>query len=86
MWVGIMQIYQGQNRTKGRGRRNSPPFSASLFELEHLISSPSALGSGFTLSATLFSGPWTWSELHHQLSQVSTWQTTFSDFLASIIT
>lgn len=39
MWVGIIQFIEGLNRTKGRGRRNSPLFSASLIEQGHLISS-----------------------------------------------
>lgn len=55
---------RGLNRTKSRGRRNLPPLSASSLELEHLLSSSSALGLEFPHQHLWFSGFWTWPESH----------------------
>ena len=53
MWAGIRQPTEGLNKTEGRGRRNSPLFSASLLELGHCLSSSSALELGVVSLAPL---------------------------------
>ena len=52
--MGVIQTVEGLKRTKGKRRRNSLLFPASLLELGHLISSSPAFELGFTTDVPLF--------------------------------
>lgn len=73
MWVGSTQSTESLERTKGRRRRGSL-LSASLLVLEHLISSPIP-DQDLNHQLPWISGLWTWTELSHYLSWVSSSQT-----------
>lgn len=65
---------QCQEENKGRGRRNSPFFPASLLEPRPLLTSSPAFGLELTPSAPLVPRLQDSTELHHQLPWASSLQ------------